>query len=212
MIAWISFRSTERSTPLTISVPSSSATRRFLISSNAIRESESGLVMRVSGRVRDPSLASACQLPSYGGPCRGDGRSADQPAAQAQRRPQRRLTRLIVEPAVRARISGQRLVEVVGGADRLRPTRVLAFPAHAPEHPVAGAWRELLAPQELLRAPADRKLADRVLATMQDRLRVRLRLVDRRHRLRLVADALARAVELGCVDRAGQDERDVDGD
>jgi hypothetical protein len=39
---------------LTISVPSSSATCRFLISSNAIRESESGLVMRVSGRVRDP--------------------------------------------------------------------------------------------------------------------------------------------------------------
>src|SRR5215204_891407 len=35
MIAWTSFGSTTRSTPLTISVPSSSATCRFLISSSA---------------------------------------------------------------------------------------------------------------------------------------------------------------------------------
>ena len=35
MIACFSFVSTDRSTPLTISVPSSSATCRFLISSNA---------------------------------------------------------------------------------------------------------------------------------------------------------------------------------
>src|SRR5947209_2344097 len=82
----------------------------------------------------------------------------------------------------RARIAGQRLEEVVGRVDRLRLAGVLALPAHPKQHQVAGARRQLLTPEELLRAPADRKLADRVLHAVQDGFRERLGLVDGRDR------------------------------
>src|SRR5207237_5876164 len=58
------------------------------------------------------------------------------------------------------------------------------------------------------RAPADRELSDRVLHAVQDGFGERLRLVDGRHRLWLVADLLPVAVELRRIDRARQDERD----
>src|SRR5205085_5695449 len=115
---------------------------------------------------------------------------------EPERRPGRRAARPVVEAAVRARVAGEWLEEVVGRVDRLRLLGVLALPAHAEEHQVAGARRELLAPEELLRAPADRQLAYRVLHAVQDGLGERLGLVDRRHGLRLVADILPVAVEL----------------
>src|SRR5581483_9903920 len=89
---------------------------------------------------------------------------------------------------------------------------VLGLPAVPQQDQVAGARRELLAPEELLGAPADRKLAHGPLEAVDDRLRERLGLVDRRHRLRLVADVLPRHVELRRVDRARQDDADIDGD
>src|SRR5205085_2819247 len=50
----------------------------------------------------------------------------------------------------------------------------------------------------------------RLLAGAQHRLRERLRLVDRRNRLRLLAELLAVAVELRRVDRGGVHDGDVD--
>jgi hypothetical protein len=55
---------------------------------------------------------------------------------------------------MRARIAGQRLEEVVRRVERLRLAGVLTLPAHPEQHQVAGARRELLTPEELLRAPA----------------------------------------------------------
>src|SRR5581483_6246234 len=110
----------------------------------------------------------------------GIGFSLAKPLQQPDRGPRRALPRPVGEAAAGAGVARKRLEQVVRRVDRLRVRRVLALPAHAPEHPVAGARRELLAPEELLRAPPDRQLADRVLAAVQHRLRERLGLVDRR--------------------------------
>src|SRR5205823_1722737 len=93
---------------------------------------------------------------------------------------------------------------------RLRLAGVLALPAHPAQHEVAGARRDLLSPEELLCAPADRQLAYRALAAMEDGGRERLGLVDGRHRLRLLADLLTIALELRRVDRSGKDDGDGD--
>src|SRR3954471_21851670 len=176
MIACTSLRSTSRSTPLTISVPSSSATCRFSSFSSPTKRSP------FPGKVRDfsrtkslPSLAEESRATAaLNGSCnrgRADDRGADEPAAQAQRRPGRARARLRVEAAVCTRVPGERLEEIVGRIERLVLLRVLALPAHAQEHRVAGARRELLTPHQLLRAPADRQLADGLLATVQHGLR-----------------------------------------
>src|SRR5206468_492297 len=112
--------------------------------------------------------------------------------------------------ALRPGVARQRLEEVVRGVLRLQLLRVLALPAVSQEHEVAGPRRQLLAPERLLRPPAERQLADRMLAAANNRCRKRLRLVDRRHGLRLQADLLTRAVELRRVDRTGKDDADVD--
>src|ERR1700704_5279900 len=57
MTAWISFGSIVRSTPLTISVPSSSATCRFFSSSFATCAFPVPFVERLCAAIRDSSLA-----------------------------------------------------------------------------------------------------------------------------------------------------------
>src|ERR671937_2571198 len=98
MIAWISFWSTARSTPLTISVPSSSATCRFLISSNAIREDESRLEKRFPARFVTSSLAGPDEGPAMAVAAREGrcGHAPDrphphEPPPPAPRGPHRRL-------------------------------------------------------------------------------------------------------------------------
>src|SRR4051794_32162120 len=241
MIACTSFVSSARSTPFTISVPSSRATCRFFSSSSAMILFPSVPGPRAAPQIVQPEAAQragfwpALVTRILAGPDReadgvrpplratrerGDGGRSGH-AQQSQRcrprterearcRPRRRRTRLSVEAAVRARVARERLEQVVRRIDRFRLAGVLAFPAHAEEHLVAQARRELLAPEELLGAPAYGQLADRVLRAVQDCVRERLGLVDRRHRLRLVADLLAAAVELRRVDRARQDAADVD--
>src|ERR1700751_2488082 len=125
-------------------------------------------------------------------------------------RPRRRFAGLLVEPSVRSRIAKHRLEQVVGRVLRLELLRVLGLPACAKEHEIAGPWRQLLAPERLLRAPAEGGLARRPLAAADNGFGKRLRLVDRRNRLWLQADLLARAVELRCVDRARQGHGNVE--
>src|SRR5829696_3181575 len=62
MIAWTSFGSTDRSTPLTISVPSSSATCRFLISrsANFVRSAPPMLSRKRAGFVTHGSARLPC--------------------------------------------------------------------------------------------------------------------------------------------------------
>src|SRR4051794_24605720 len=215
MIACTSFRPTSRSTPLTISVPSSSATCRFSSFSVPTKRSpfpgKCWLFSRTKSR---RSLAQEACLPiPLNGSCDRRGahhRGADEPPPQAERRPERRAARLAVEAAVGARVAGDRLEEVVGRVEGLVLAGVLRFPAGAQQDEVARPRRELLTPHQLLGAPADRQLADRALAAVDDRGGERLRRVDRRHRHRLLADLLAVAVELGRVDRRRMDDRDVD--
>src|SRR3954452_23067959 len=109
---------------------------------------------------------------------------------------------------MRARIARQRLEQIVRGSDRFLRTSGLVLPAAAAEDPVPGSWGQLLAPEQLLRAPADRQLANRVLGAMEHRVRIELRLVDGRHRLGLLAHLLAIPVELGRVGRSWKHERD----
>src|SRR2546423_11220024 len=99
-------------------------------------------------------------------------------------------------------VSREGIEQVVGRVDRLVLAGVLLLPADATEHPVARTRRELLAPEELLGTPRDWELTDRLLSAVEYRVGERLRLVDRRHGLRLLADLLAITVELGRVDRA----------
>jgi hypothetical protein len=91
---------------------------------------------------------------------------------------------------VRSRVTRDHAEEAVRRVGRFELARVLAFPAGPHQHEVSGARRELLTPEELLRAPAERELADRALAAAHDRFGERLGLIDRRDRLRLVADLL----------------------
>src|SRR5690349_21786381 len=115
---------------------------------------------------------------------------------QTQPRPRGRAARALVEASVRARIAGDRLEEVVGGIRRLELLGVLAAPPVPQQDQVAGPRRELLAPEQLLRAPADRKLTDRPLAAVENRVGERLGLVDRRHGLWLETHLLPSPVEL----------------
>src|ERR1700748_3155659 len=71
---------------------------------------------------------------------------------------------------MRAGVSRQRIEEDVRRVDRLALGRVLALPAVSPQHPVACSRRELLPPEQLLRGPRDRQLADRMLGAMEGRL------------------------------------------
>src|SRR5438045_215453 len=150
MIACTWFVSTSRSTPLTISVPSSSATCRFSSFSSPTKRSPSPRKVRDFSRTKSGLQSSEGSLRNR---CRADDGRADEPAAEAQRRPRRALSRPPVETAVCARVAGQRLKEIVGRVDRLVLARVLPFPAHAQEHQVAGARGQLLAPHQLLGAP-----------------------------------------------------------
>src|SRR5262249_4797691 len=92
----------------------------------------------------------------------------------------------------------------------LQLVRVLGLPACATKHKVAGTRGNLLTPQRLLRAPAQRELPRRAFPGADDGLGDRLRPVDRRNRLWLQADLLPCAVELRRVDRARKDHADVD--
>src|SRR2546426_12801158 len=110
MIACTWFVSTARSTPLTISVPSSSATCRFFSSSNAkVCDSSPLADERLDAPVRD----------AHGSQAHADGSRAYELAAQAERRPERRVARAIVEAAVRDPAAGEGLEEVVRRIDRL---------------------------------------------------------------------------------------------
>lgn len=129
---------------------------------------------------------------------------------EAQPGPGGRLSSLLVESASGSRVARERLEQVVRGADHLGLVRVLSLPAVPPQDEIGGARRELLAPQRLLSAPADGELALGSLATADDGGCDRLRFVDRRYRLRLEADSLARAVELRRIDRTGKHDADVD--
>src|SRR3954463_13656502 len=195
MTAWTSFVFTARSTPLTISVPSSSATCRFFSSRSATLEQPFRRKERGSPR-RSCSYRTQDQ-------CRSGCRQTEQrgfSAVDPEPRPDGRLARLIVEPAVGAGIARQRLRGGVRGGLRLRLLRVLTLPAVPEQDEIAGARRDFLAPEQLLRAPAERQLAHRPFAAPDRRLREWLRLVDRRHRLGLKAHLLACAVELRRVD------------
>src|SRR5436190_6837878 len=145
MIACTSFRPTSRSTPFTISVPSSSATWMSSSFSNPTSvypfSAKAGLLPRKSAS----SLAEEPRAPiprghDFNGSCDDGscGGGGDEAASEAQRRPERRGPRAVVEAAVRARVPGERLEEVVGRADRLVLAGVLAAPGHAPQHQVAG--------------------------------------------------------------------------
>src|SRR5436190_6869775 len=204
MIACTSFVSTARSTPLTISVPSSSATCRSSSWSRAtLRDTSTHLGSRARSPPRDAHAT------------RRGPRFAPVPGACEQARhrepeigPERPPARAVVEATVGTGIPRQRLEQVVGRVDRLRLAGVLALPAVSEQDEITRARRELLSPEELLRAPAHRQLAHRVLHAEERCLRVRLGLVDRRDRLRLVADLLPVAVELRRVDRTGEDHGD----
>src|SRR3954449_4150688 len=171
MIACTSFVSTARSTPLTISVPSSRATCRFFSSSSAMvlfpssepraadfvhREAAQRagfiplLVTRIlAGPARETTAVRALVAMARercGGGRRGHAEERERSGPGAERDPRRspcgRLPRLGVEAAVRAGIARQRLEEVVGRVDRLRLLRVLALPAHAEQHAIGEPRRE----------------------------------------------------------------------
>src|SRR5581483_1702037 len=89
-------------------------------------------------------------------------RGSHEEPAQPERRPEGAAAGARREPPARALVARERLEEVVRGVDRLRLVRVLPAPSVAPEHEVAEPRGELLAPEELLGAPRDRQLADRV--------------------------------------------------
>src|SRR3954454_22103859 len=144
MTACTSPRPTSRSTPLTISVPSSSATCRFSsFSVPTKRVPFPGKCGKFTRTKSLHSLAEEARPPSaLSGSCEGrraDHDGADEPAPQAQRGPGRRAARLVVEAPVRAGVAGQRLEEVVRRVERLVLRRVLALPAHPEQHQVAGA-------------------------------------------------------------------------
>src|SRR5947209_5092829 len=202
MIAWTSPDEIFRSTPLTISVPSSRATCRFFNSSVAKRTPKGLPNERFCPSVRGSHRSQA----------HPDERGSDQPATQPERGPERAGARLRAKPPPGPLVAGQGLEEVVRRADGLVLTGVLPLPAVSEEHEVAGARRELLPPEELLGPPAERQLTHRMLEAVHDALGERLRLVDRRDGLRLLADVLPRHVELRRVDRAREDDRDVDRD
>src|SRR6476619_4276182 len=215
MIACTSFRPTSRSTPLTISVPSSSATWRFSSFSVPTKRVPFPGKCAEMRRTKTASILAEQAGPpaAFSGTCKcrgADDGGADEPTAEAERRPERRGPGLGIEAAVRSGIARERPEEVVGCAERLVLVRVLGLPAHPQQHQVARPRRELLAPHQLLRAPADGQLADRVLAAVEHGVRKGLGLVDRRHRLRLLAELLPVAVELRRVDRRRMDDRDVD--
>src|SRR5205823_7958388 len=204
MTAWTSFVSTARSTPLTISVPSSSATCRFLSSSSAkLCNTSTSRGSRAGGPPSDTHGSG-----DRAARARLEGARESARDGEPELSPERAAARSIVEATVGARIAWQRLEQVVGRVDGLRLAGVLALPAVPEQDEIARARGELLAPEELLRAPAHRQLPDRLLHAEERSLGVRLRLVDRRYRLRLVADLLAVAVELRRVDRAGENDRD----
>src|SRR4051794_9026180 len=148
MIACTSFRPTSRSTPLTISVPSSSATCRFSSFSVPTKRSPfPGKCWLFSRTKSAPSLAEEARLPAAlngscdrrgAGHCAGD-RGADEPPPQAERGPERRAARLGVEAAVGARVAGDRLEQVVGRVERLVLPRVLRLPPAPQQDEVAGA-------------------------------------------------------------------------
>src|ERR1700749_2178420 len=172
MIAWTSADEIFRSTPLTISGPSSSETCRSFNSSVAKACDSSGLTnKRFCSSVRDSHVTQA--PPDHSGP--------PEPPAQPERGPDRGIARGGGEAPTGALVARERLEQVVRRADRLVGAGVLPLPAVPPQHEVAGARGELLAPEELLGAPGDRQLADRMLPGVEHRLRVRLRLVDGRH-------------------------------
>src|SRR5438034_1664272 len=129
---------------------------------------------------------------------------------EAQPGPGGRISSPLVESAVGTRVARERLEQVVRRVDRLGLVRVLSLPAVPPQDEIGGPRRELLAPQRLLSAPADGELTLGPLATAHDGGREGLRFVDRRHRLRLEPNSLARAVELRRIDRTGKHDADVD--
>src|SRR5919201_2730367 len=141
MTACTSLVSTVRSTPLTISVPSSSATCRFLSSSFATCAVPNPFVEWFPAPIRDASLAGPRQPPGGRCSCRSGRGGPDEPPPQAYRRPQGRGPGAVVEAPVRARIAGERGEEVVGRVDRLRLAGRLLLPAHPQQHPVAEARR-----------------------------------------------------------------------
>src|SRR3954470_6937672 len=98
MIAWTWLEATERSTPLTISVPSSRATCRFLSSSNAIERAGSNAnpaPPSLPDELLDPARVPVALRERCHPRC-SDG-AADEPAAEPERRPERRAARLVVE-------------------------------------------------------------------------------------------------------------------
>src|SRR3954470_21413187 len=137
MIACTSFTSTSRSTPFTISVPSSSATWRFSSFSSPTKSSfgrifsaeKPGLSPRTNlgWILAEEALRPVSGSHDLNGSCdhRGRGRGADESSPQAQRCPQRARPRLRVEAAVGARIALERFEEVVRRIDRLRIAGVL---------------------------------------------------------------------------------------
>src|SRR5581483_5678099 len=146
MIACTSFRSTSRSTPFTISVPSSRETWRFSSVSKPTKVSSSfGKSGAFAPHKLRLSLAEQARAPNalrgeLNGSCGDRGeRGADEHAAQTQRRPQRGTAGARVEAAVRAGIARHRLEQVVRRVERLRLVRVLPLPAHPQQHQVAEA-------------------------------------------------------------------------
>src|SRR4051794_4259071 len=118
MIAWTSPDEIFRSTPLTISVPSSRATCRFFNSSVAKRTPK-GLP---NERFR-PSVRSSHRSQAH-----PDERGSDQPAPQPKRRPSGGLTRLRGEPPRAPLSPGGGGKRFAGGTTGLAPPVGLPLP------------------------------------------------------------------------------------
>src|SRR5262249_50277452 len=88
----------------------------------------------------------------------------------------------LVEAAVRSRVARHRLGPGVRGGLRLQLLRVLRLPTCAKKNEIADPRGELLAPERLLGAPAERELPRRALTAADDCLGEPLRLGDRRDR------------------------------
>src|SRR5207245_10906218 len=111
MIPWISSALIVRSTPLTISVPSSSATCRFFSSSCDTCAVPNRFPKRFSGRFETTSLAGPGKRPTRGPPHSHERRRRDEPTPQPQLGPwprRRRRRRPDRRRVLAALVSGTR--------------------------------------------------------------------------------------------------------
>ena len=183
---------------MTISVPSSSATCRFFSSSRANFVT---LVCRESGLVRPlrSHHRTQCQ----------PGSETARPPAPAQPGPDPRFPRLASKRpcAPGSPAAARRGCRASRSASARRSSGPSSRSAAARGRRAAA---RASGPRGASGRPSRRAARGPALEAVEDGAGERLRLVDRRDRLRLEADLLAAAVELGRVDRAGEDQRDVD--